>query len=138
MGNEGEGHPHQRKNKMDIFEKAYGYNEDLAKGKWFPVNEIQVKLAYLNDPKIEAKVHDLRAQKAEKTGRQLTNDEHEEIGTAVFVSDVLLDWKTDIPCNQENKIEVMKKYPRFVTDCMTVAGNNKCFQEKQIEEATGK
>jgi len=123
---------------MDIFEKAYGYDKETAKGNWFTVNGIAVKLAYSNQPKIEAKVHDLRTQKTEEVGRELTNDEHQEIGEAVFISDVLIDWKADLKCDEQNKIMVMKKYPSFVSDCMAIANNNKKFQEKRIEETTGK
>lgn len=124
---------------MNALDAAYGFDEDKAKGNWFILNGIKTKLAYMNHPEIEAKVQEKRNKKSEGLNRILTEEEHEEIGTDIFVNLVLLDWEIeDYPCTTENKLDAIKKYPKYLEDCFNVSRNNKKFQNKRIEETVKK
>lgn len=121
------------------FDDAYGYDPELAKGKWFTTRGgIKVKLAFAGDANIEAIVQKKRNDLSDELGRELTSEEHEQIGIDVFVENILLDWKSKLPFNKENIIKVIEKYSRFTNDCMVIFQDNKCFQEKRIEEQVGK
>lgn len=123
---------------MKLMDAEYGYDKDLAKGNWFTVGGLRVKLAYMQEATVEAKVKELRDTKEKQLKRKLNEDEHEEIGTEVFVEHVLLDWEDDEECNEETKAKVLKGYPQFISDCVDIANNNKMFQAKKIEETVGK
>lgn len=127
------------KKEINDFDDAYGFDEELAEGNWFTIKGISVKLAFLNSPNVEAKVQDLRNKKSEQLNRELHYEEHEEIGTEIFLNDVLLDWKVKgLECTKENKLEMIKKYPRFLEDCFSISKNNKKFQQERIEEIVKK
>jgi len=127
------------------FGLAYGYDKDLANGKWFVINGIRVKLAYMNSPKVEAAVKVARDDMRRSLGRPLTELEHEQVGTNVFKKHVLIDWDEDLtlhgekfPFTPENINIVVADYPKFIMDCIQAANDNKSFQDEIISETVGK
>lgn len=126
-------------NDFTVFDDAYGYDEELAKGKWFTIRGIKVKLAYAHTTYIEGLVEDRRIQMGDAKGDELTTEDHEKIGNQVFSEYLVLDWKVKgMPCNPENVLAVCKKYPAFSSDCMAICHNNKQFQEERIEATVEK
>lgn len=124
---------------MNIFDEEFGVDEKAVKGNWFFIRGIKVKLAYMQSTSIAGKVDSLRTMKKEKVGRELTEDEHSEIGSKVFCNQILLDWDVDdYPCTPENIRETIEKYPAFLQGCMNIANNNKSFQEKVVKDAVKK
>lgn len=126
--------------KVSNFSDAYGYDPKKADGTWFDVNGIRTKLAYANSEKVEAEVQSVRQRLSDKLGRELRTEEHEEIGTDVFVNHVLLDWEVSdgLECTEENKRDIIQKFPKYLNDCMAICQNNKKFQEERISKQTKK
>lgn len=127
------------------FGVEFGFDKDQADGKWFDIDGMKVKMAYINSPRIEAIVKEKKDELSEKLGRELRKEEHEQVGNDVFVNHIILDWDKDttdcgvkIECTPENVRMIIDKYPKFVMSCLLKAGNNKNFQIKRIEEVVGK
>lgn len=119
----------------DLFEEAYGYDEELAKGHWFTLpSGFKVKLAYAQSPEVEAKVQARRNELSDKLGRELKAEEHEEIGMDVLVNEVVLDWKHNVPYSPDICRQMVQKYPRFLNECMEVMNDNKKFKQERVDK----
>lgn len=129
----------KEKQNFGVFEEAYGYDEELAKGIWLKVRGIDTFLAYSYSSEIVAKITSDREEEELKLGRSFTTEEVEEFGEECFMKYVLLDWKAEgLDCTIENKRIVNEKYPQYFNECMQYSQTNKTFQRKKIEDLAGK
>lgn len=123
----------------EVFDKFYGYDDKLAQGTWVTLpNGFEVKLAFAHTEKVEAIVQEKRNKLSDKLGRELSSDEHEKIGEEMFCEYLVLGWKAPLECTPANILAMMKKYPKFVTDCMAMCHNNQTFKSKRLDEQTKK
>lgn len=128
----------------DLFD-AFGFDKELAKGKWFTVRGIKVKLAFMKSTEIVYKTNKKKEEILKDSSREPTVEEAEQIGIEFFAENVLLDWDKDltikgekIPCTLENKIKILNEYELFQSKCFEIAQDNFSFQEKKIEERVKK
>lgn len=126
-------------NKLSTFGKAYGYDKELAKGKWFNIRGIKTKLAFQNEPNVIASVKTRREELNKQLKRELNDEEHEQIGIECFVELVLLDWETEdnYPCTKETKKAIIEEHPDYISECIQISQDNRAFQEKVIEDTVG-
>jgi len=130
---------------MPDLDEAYGFDKEEAKGKWFTVRGIKVKLAFLHSTELVAKLTKEKEEYANTLDHEPTVDEAEQVGVKFFAEHVLLDWDKDLTVkgiayspSLENKIQLLNDYPLFQRDCFAVAQSNQKFQHKKIENRVKK